>query len=91
MAYQRPMVTVDQNITIAPTSIEREQPAFIFGPNYELHRYSNAEEKPKTAIGTFKGAEILIRRREAREFQRPALHFEAELVPAVRLRVDVNL
>ena len=60
MAYQRPMVTVDQNITIAPTSIEREQPAFIFGPNYELHRYSNAEEKPKTAIGTFKGATMQV-------------------------------
>ena len=53
MAYQRPMVTVDQNITIAPTSIEREQPAFVFGPNYELHRYSDAEEKPKTSIGLY--------------------------------------
>jgi hypothetical protein len=49
------MVTVDQNITIAPTSIERDQPAFIFGPNYELHRYDNAEEKAKTFAGTFSG------------------------------------
>lgn len=51
------MVTVDQNMTIAPTSVERDQPAFIFGPNYELHRYSNDEEKPGTAVGTFDGSE----------------------------------
>lgn len=56
MAYQRPMVTVDQNITMTPTSIERDQPAFVFGPNYELHRYENADEKPNTAIGTFDGS-----------------------------------
>lgn len=51
------MVTVDQNMTIAPTSIERDQPAFIFGPNYELHRYSNDDEKSGTAVGTFDGSE----------------------------------
>ena len=56
MAYQRPMVTVDQNMTITPTSIERDQPAFIFGPNYELHRYANDEEKAGTAVGTFDGS-----------------------------------
>lgn len=60
MAYQRPGVTVDQNITITPTSIEREQPAFIFGPNYELHRYSNADEKQKTAVGTYDGSKMEV-------------------------------
>jgi len=60
MAYQRPMVTVDQNITITPTSIERDQPAFVFGPNYELHRYDNADEKSKTAIGTFDGGKMSV-------------------------------
>lgn len=54
------MVTVDQNMTIAPTLIERDQPAFIFGPNYELHRYSNDEEKSSTAVGTFDGTEKKI-------------------------------
>lgn len=63
MVYQRPMVTVDQNMTIAPTSIERDQPAFIFGPNYELHRYSNDDEKAGTAVGTFDGT--------AKEFKYP--------------------
>lgn len=48
--YQRPMVTVDQNLTITPTSVEREQPAFIFGPNYQLHRYSAEAEKAATRI-----------------------------------------
>ena len=55
MAYERPQVTVDQNMTIAPTSIERPQPAFIFGPNYELHRYSDESEKAGTYIGMFDG------------------------------------
>lgn len=48
MAYQRPMVTVEQNMTVVPTSVERGQPAFIFGPNYELHRYEDASEKEGT-------------------------------------------
>jgi len=56
MAYQRPMVTVDQNMTTTPTSIERPQPAFIFGPNYELHRYSDDYEKAGTSIGMWEGA-----------------------------------
>ena len=53
MAYQQPMVTVDQNMTITPTSIERDQPAFVFGPNYELHRYSESDEKEGCAVGTY--------------------------------------
>ena len=61
MAYQRPMVTVDQNMTNTPTSIEREQPAFIFGPNYELRRYSDESEKPKTKFGFYVGAEMTDR------------------------------
>lgn len=55
MAYQRPMVTVDQNMTVTPTSIERDQPAFVFGPNYELHRYENADEKPGCFVGVYDG------------------------------------
>lgn len=58
MAYQRPMVTVDQNMTTTPTSVERDQPAFIFGPNYHLHRYSNADEKQKTFLGTYDGSAL---------------------------------
>lgn len=53
MAYQRPMVTVDQNMTITPTPLERELPAFIFGPNYELHRYEDESEKPKSFVGHY--------------------------------------
>lgn len=48
MAYQRPMVTVDQNMTVKPVSTDREQPAFVFGPQYELHRYSDENEKAGT-------------------------------------------
>ena len=53
MAYVRPQVTVDQNITVATTSLDRAQPAFIFGPNYQLYRYDNASEKQYTSIGSY--------------------------------------
>ena len=61
MAYQRPMVTVDQNMTISPTSLERDQPAFVFGPNYELHRYGDADEKEGTYAGAYDGAPLNLR------------------------------
>lgn len=48
--YERPGVSVDQNMTQTPTSINREHPAFVFGPNYELHRYEDADEKPTTLV-----------------------------------------
>lgn len=53
MAYERPQVTVDQNITVQPNVAEREQPAFVFGPSYVLHRYSAPAEKPGTSIGLY--------------------------------------
>lgn len=49
------MVTVEQNMTVAPTSVERDQPAFIFGPNYELHRYEDSAEKEGTKALTEAG------------------------------------
>lgn len=60
MAYQRPMVTVDQNMTVTPTSTERAQPAFVFGPNYELHRYENANEKSGCFVGVYDGSEKIV-------------------------------
>ena len=54
------MVTVDQNMTITPTSNERDQPAFIFGPNYELHRYSDEGEKAGTFVGTYDGSGMKV-------------------------------
>lgn len=61
MAYQRPMVTVDQNMTVTPTSIERDQPAFICGPNYELHRYENDNEKAGCAVGAYDGSAKIVK------------------------------
>lgn len=46
--YERPGVSVDQNMTNTPTAINREHPAFVFGPNYELHRYDDGDEKAGT-------------------------------------------
>lgn len=49
------MVTVDQNLTVTPTSLERDQPAFVFGPQYELHRYGDPDEKARTYLGRYTG------------------------------------
>ena len=58
MAYEKPQVTVDQNMTVTPTSLDRGQNAFVFGPHYTLHRYSDASEKASTSIGAFTGEEL---------------------------------
>ena len=47
------MVTVDQNLTVTPTPLDREMPAFVFGPNYELHRYEAEAEKAKSFVGHY--------------------------------------
>ena len=60
MAYIKPQVTVAQNFTQAPLSVDREQPAFIFGPNYQLHRYENDSEKEASSVGLFKGEKKFV-------------------------------
>ena len=59
--YERPGVSVDQNMTNTPTSLERDNPAFVFGPNYQLHRYEDSDEKSGTlADKAYAGAAINI-------------------------------
>jgi len=55
------MVTVKQDLTIAPTSVEREQPAFVFGPSFYLHRYTDEAEKAGTYVGLYEGASMSVR------------------------------
>lgn len=54
------MVTVDQNITVQPVSTDREQPAFVFGPNYELHRYTDDNEKAGTRVDDYEGESLHV-------------------------------
>jgi hypothetical protein len=53
MAYITPRVKIQQEFLQLPVYREYPLPAFIIGPNYALTRYSEASEKPFTALGTY--------------------------------------
>lgn len=53
MAYVVPQVRIFQEFQTAAAAVAVQLPAFIFGPNYKLFRYSNAEEKILAGIGTY--------------------------------------
>lgn len=55
--YQKPQVTVEQSISVAPISADREQPAFVFGPNYQLHRFG-IEDNSETFLGNYEGKSV---------------------------------
>lgn len=50
MAYLVPRVLIKQEFTQLPVFADAPLAALVFGPQYELHRYSVAEEKPSTAV-----------------------------------------
>lgn len=53
MAYILPQVQVFQEFSVAPSTVVRNLNAFVFGPNYQLFRYSIATEKALIDIGTY--------------------------------------
>lgn len=59
MAYITPRVKIQQEFLQLPVYREYPLPAFIIGPNYALTRYSNAAEKPFTALATYNGDVVL--------------------------------
>jgi hypothetical protein len=54
--YITPRVLIQQEFLQVPVYSEQPLPAFIIGPNYHLTRYSVADEKPFTAVGTYNGS-----------------------------------
>lgn len=54
--YITPRVLIQQEFTQLPVYREFPLPAFILGPQYALTRYSEASEKPFTALTTLDGA-----------------------------------
>jgi hypothetical protein len=58
MAYITPRVLIKQEFLQLPVYSEFPLPAFIIGPNYALTRYSEASEKPFTAVGTLDGVSL---------------------------------
>lgn len=55
MAYITPRVLIKQEFLQLPIYRDFPLPAFIIGPNYALTRYSEASEKPFSALSTLDG------------------------------------
>jgi hypothetical protein len=53
MPYVRPQVEVFQEFTQAPQAIVQNLNAFIFGPNYRLFRYAEADERELIIAGDY--------------------------------------
>jgi hypothetical protein len=53
--YITPRVLIQQEFVQLPVYSEFPLPAFIIGPHYALNRYSDAAEKPFTALNTLDG------------------------------------
>jgi len=56
--YITPRVLIQQEFLQLPVYGEFPLPAFIIGPNFDLHRYSVAGEKASTIIGTLDGVAL---------------------------------
>lgn len=50
MSYTLPQVIVHQEFEAAPAGVSEPLRACIIGPNYDLHRYSDADEKPAIKV-----------------------------------------
>lgn len=50
MAYIVPKALIKQEFTQVPVFGDQPLAALIIGPQYDLHRYSDADEKPSTAV-----------------------------------------
>ena len=53
MSYQKPAVLVYQEFATIPTEVTQPLRAHISGPNADLHRYTDADEKPNIAVGAY--------------------------------------
>jgi hypothetical protein len=52
-SYTKPQVNVFQDFRLVPTEITEPLRALIAGPHADLHRYSDAEEKPTIKLGAY--------------------------------------
>lgn len=52
-SYVIPQVEIHQLFKEIPVALQRNQVAFVFGPNYLLHRYSDVNEKDKLYAGEY--------------------------------------
>lgn len=52
-SYVVPQVEIHQLFSEIPIALQQNQVAFVFGPNYLLHRYSDVNEKAKIYAGEY--------------------------------------
>jgi hypothetical protein len=57
--YITPRVLIQQEFLQVPVYSEFPLPAFVIGPNFSLTRYSEASERPFTALGTLDGESLV--------------------------------
>lgn len=53
MAIPKPQVVVHQEYSLTPSEITEPLRALIAGPNAQLHRYTDTDEKPLTLVGAY--------------------------------------
>ena len=59
MAYVVPQVLISQLISEVSNNTVKSQNVLVFGPNYELYRYSEAGEKDKAFAGSWDGEKVV--------------------------------
>lgn len=59
MAYTLPQVQVNQFFSQVPLNTIKNQNAFVFGPNYQLFRYAEADEKESIYAGVYDGSAVV--------------------------------
>ena len=52
-SYVVPQVEIHQLFSEIPVALAQNQVAFVFGPNYQLHRCTNAVEMDERFVDTY--------------------------------------
>ena len=63
--YIVPQVLINQLISEVSLNTTKNQNVLVIGPNYQLFRFSEADEKDKTFIGTYDGSRVIYDDRDA--------------------------
>ena len=57
-SYVVPQVEIHQLFSEIPVALAQNQVAFVFGPNYQLHRCTNAAEMDELGLGAYDGSQV---------------------------------
>lgn len=57
-SYVVPQVEIHQLFSEIPVALAQNQVAFVFGPNYQLHRCTNSAEMDELGLGAYDGSSV---------------------------------